>query len=271
MTEITLIDFLKKYSTVNNQFIDDFYGLYDIKNPDKFNVNLNTLATWLKCKKYNLKETLNLSYTKNIDYILVKNSNKKTSKKQSNPVGKPNQIIMLTPDTVKLLCMRSKAEKADQVRNYYLQLEKLIDKYKDHIISSMDEKIQALKNNQKPKVNTKKGVLYIIKASDDETLYKIGRTKDLKNRLNGYNSGKADSIAPILIYEANDIITVENCVKALLKKYQYRKYKEVYEADVDLIKESIKQCDELNSCLTLIKKNKTKITDEKYFISIHKD
>lgn len=76
----------------------------------------------------------------------------------------------------------------------------------------MDEKIQALKNNQKPKVNIKKGVLYIIKASDDETLYKIGRTKDLKNRLNGYNSGKADSIVPILVYEANDIITVENCV-----------------------------------------------------------
>lgn len=177
---------------------------------------------------------------------------------------------MLTPDAVKLLCMRSRAAKADQVRNYYLQLEKLIDKYKNHIIASMDQKINALKNNQKPKVNINKGVIYIIKASENESLYKIGRTMNLKNRLNTYNSSKGDGIIPILVYETDDILAVENCVKALLKKYQYRKYKEIYEADADFIKESIRLCDEANNCLNLISKNKSKIKSDNYFIGLYK-
>lgn len=47
---------------------------------------------------------------------------------------------MLTSDTVKLLCMRSRAEKAEQVRNYYLSLKKFIE--------SMNKKIKSLENNQ---------------------------------------------------------------------------------------------------------------------------
>lgn len=45
--------------------------------------------------------------------------------------------------------MRSRAEKAEQVRNYYLSLEKFIDKYKNHVIESMNKKIKSLENNQK--------------------------------------------------------------------------------------------------------------------------
>lgn len=34
--------------------------------------------------------------------------------------------------------------------------------------------------NQKPRINPKKGIIYIIKASDDMTLLKLGKTKNLK-------------------------------------------------------------------------------------------
>jgi len=71
-----------------------------------------------------------------------------------------------------------------------------------------------LENNQKPKVNPSKGVIYIIQTADDKTLYKVGRTKNLKNRLLSYNSDKKDDIIPLYIYETDDIEAVE---KFLLK------------------------------------------------------
>ncbi|NBX50662.1 hypothetical protein EBT25_12165 [bacterium] len=36
----------------------------------------------------------------------------------------------------------------------------------------------------------------------------------------------------------------EACVKALMKKYQLRKYKEVYQANLEMIKNLIEKCDE---------------------------
>lgn len=267
-----LIEFLKKYSTISNKFIDDFYGLYDMKDPNGFNVDLDRLCVWLNCVKKNIKETLFKSYNKNIDYKIIKqvtknlvtktkSKSKKKSKtngnsKPKNPVGKPLEKIMLTPDTVKLLCMRSRAKKAEQVRNYYLQLEKIVDKFKNHIIEAMNQKIKKLENNQKPKVNPKKGVIYIIKTLDGVGLYKLGRAQNFKNRMNNYNSDKADDIVPVFVYEVDDIGAVERCVKGLLKKYQYRKYKEIYQADVDLIKEAIDGCDKLEGRLTMIERNK---------------
>lgn len=38
-------------------------------------------------------------------------------------------------------------KKADQVREYYLELEKLIDQYKDIIIEKQNRKIKILKND----------------------------------------------------------------------------------------------------------------------------
>lgn len=38
---------------------------------------------------------------------------------------------------------------------------------------------------------------------------------------------------------------VEICLKGLLKRNQYRKRKEFYQVDIDIINELIKSCDEL--------------------------
>ena len=172
--DMTLVDFLKKYSTISNKFIDDFFSLYDINKPDDFTVDLDKLCRWLKCYKHSIKATLSSSYTNRVDYIILRD------KIEHKTAGKPRDRIMLTSDTVKLLCMRSRAKKAEQVRNYYLSLEKFIDKYKNHVISSMNDKIKSLESNQKPKVNHTKGIIYVIKTSDDISLYKIGRTKNLR-------------------------------------------------------------------------------------------
>jgi hypothetical protein len=47
----------------------------------------------------------------------------------------------------------------------------------------------------------------------------------------------------IFQYETDDVKQLESCVKVLMKKTQYRKYKEIYQVDLNIIKKTIKKCD----------------------------
>jgi hypothetical protein len=58
----------------------------------------------------------------------------------------------------------------------------------------------------------------------------------LKNRLKQYNGDKKDELVPIYIYETDDVDIVESCIKSYVKKYQYRKYKEIYKTDINMLK-----------------------------------
>ncbi len=236
--------FLKKYSDVPNGFIEDFFSIAKESYADnEFEINLDKVVKWLKVQKGHLKRLLTSKFEENYDYIIsqakVKNKNR-----GSNYVD----IIYITPDCFKELCMISQTAKATQVRKYYLSIEKLVRKYHQHIEDKLYKELGLLKNNQKPKVNPKKGVVYIIKALNSTTnIYKLGRTKNLKNRLKNYNSANANDIEPLFILEVNDIDKVEECVKTLVKDFKYRKYKEVYEVDLNVLKSAFFRCDELVS------------------------
>lgn len=237
-----LIDFMKRYSRISNEFIEDFFGLYDNSSTDTvpFLIDSDVIVKWLDTTKFALKKTLSETYKKNTDYVIRK----------SEPTGKkgaPREVILLTPKCFKLMAMQSRTKKAIQVREYYYELEVLLDKYKEYIIAGLNDKIQALENNQRPKVNPEKGVIYVLQGSDDTSVYKLGKTTNLKSRMRSYNADKKDDVVPIYIYETDDVDTVEACVKALSKKYQYRKYKEVYQINLDLLKKFIDGCAELDS------------------------
>jgi predicted GIY-YIG superfamily endonuclease len=171
--------------------------------------------------------------------------------------------------------MHSKTKKSIEVREYFYGLEELIDKYKNYIIEGLNEKIKKLENNQKPKINPSKGIIYIIQTADDKSLYKIGKTKNLKKRLQNYNADKKDDIIPVYIYETNNIDAVEKCVKAFIKEYQYRKYKEVYEVNIDIIKTFINKCGniaDLNKGGNIADLNKGgNKYNSKYFIVLYKN
>ena len=148
----------------------------------------------------------------------------------------------------------------------------------------MDKKIQQLEHNQKPKINSNKKIIYVFRAlNSDLTLYKIGKTINSKTRFSSHNSPLVNDLEVLFQYETDNIDQVESCVKALMKKAQYRKYKEIYRVDLDIIKKTIKNCDtdiiEINK--EIEKKNKkqkggtiiNKIDDKEilYLLSPHED
>ena len=256
------------YSTffkINNDFIDDFFGLYDPNDKYNFAINLENIAKWMNTNKSDLKDTLINSYKEKIDYKIIKG-------KSNGLKGKPKETILLTSKCFKLMAMQSKTKKAIQVREYYYELEQVIDQYKEYIIKGLEEKIKKLENNQKPKINPSKGIIYILETADGFGHYKVGKTINLKQRLSKYNGDKKDDIIPLYVYETNDIDNIEKCVKTYAKQYQYRKYKEVYKADLNMLKDLINDCGEFNKKTNLkIKWKSNKQTGGNHYIAIFRD
>jgi phage anti-repressor protein len=165
-----------------------------------------------------LKKLLISNFTKKTDYIEIKESGKKGR-------GINNTIhVLLTYNCAKLLCMISKCEKASTIRNFYIELEKLIITYKDNIVNDLNNQLGIKnKNNDIIESNNKEGLIYVLKV-DDETK-KIGNTKDIKKRMKQYNVGKIHELPIVLVYKSKNIIELEKCIKKNLSSYRVKKIK----------------------------------------------
>jgi hypothetical protein len=89
-----------------------------------------------------------------------------------------------------------------------------------------------------------KKIIYVFRAMNtDLTLYKIGKTINSRTRFSKHNSPMANDLDVLFQYETDNIDQVEQCIKSMMKKAQYRKYKEIYQVDLNIIKSVIKDCD----------------------------
>ena len=217
--------FLKQFSTIPHNFIIDFYIISKEEYTDNdLVIEFEKVYKWLDVNKGDLKKVLVKHFDLDYDYSI-----EKIKKKQINSRGATiYEKILITPNCFKELCMVSNTKKAKEVRKYFIEMEKLIKKYYELIKEEMYKKIGILETNQKPKTEIKGGIIYILRAlNSDTTLYKLGKTEDLKKRLNTYNTGNANDIEPLFILPVNDVDNVETCIKKICKLYKYRKYKEV--------------------------------------------
>lgn len=188
-----------------------------------------------------------------------------------NKNGRPSEDIMLTPTCFKRLAMMSRTAKAEEVREYFLKIEAHLEKYKNYIINAMNKKIEKYEKELKPQPTIKsEGVIYVLKTNEDiEGVYKIGRTRDFQARIKTHQSSHPDKLEIAYVYETENIEYVEKCLKDLLKDKAYRKRKEFYEIDTDILKELIVQCECLH--LTARKKpGKIRNPQCRYIINIHK-
>ena len=242
MNTLSLKDFLKKYSTLSNDFIDDFYNIYDFNehNNNDFIIDINIVAKWLGSKKGKIKETLNNTYNLNIDYKISK-------EKLNNKISKSNkEIILLTPDCFKRVCLLSKTKKGNEVRTYFIELEKLINNYKNYIIEGLKSTVNILENNQKPISKNVKAVVYILKSPKDiDGILRFGKTTDFTNRLANYNSANSDKMEVLFVFDTKNSAQVESCVIAQIKQFRYKKRKDFYQIDINIIKELINSCNQL--------------------------
>ena len=209
--------FINKYSFVNSKFVKDFYNIIKEDYIERFNeflIDSEILRKWLQINiKQRFNDTIKRSYKKNIDYKIEKIKNTEGSG------GHNLEKITLTPESAKKICLSTNSKKGPQVQQYFLDLEVALYKYKNFIIEGMDNKIKQLENNQKPKINSNKKIIYVFRAlNTDLTLYKIGKTINSKNRFSKHNSPMANDLKVLFQYETDNINQVELCIKAYMKK-----------------------------------------------------
>ncbi len=273
---INLEKFLIKNSDINKQFITDFFGfqkktLYNKYDP--FVINLEDIAFWLESRKTTLKETLTLYYANNIDYIIIKNmpnENFQTRKQgnlqedlreKSEPIqqdkklkhgGHNKKLVLLTPDCFKMLCMRSKTKKSQKIREYYIELEKLIDKYKDTMIQEKDNKIRILENDLKKEVFPLGNYSYIIQEKDElgEIFFRIGQSGDLKSRIANHNSSSIHNKLVSFKIKTENKLQFESCLRSTMLNFRYKNNKDYYMIPNDKVEEAI------NICKNIVKKFK---------------
>lgn len=249
---MTLKEFLKTYSTVPNGFIDDFFSLYDMHTLQIDPVvDLDVVSKWLEVHKRTLVATLKASYKDQIDYKTMRSTRRTVGKKYG---GNHYTKVLVTPDCFKRLCMLTRSPKGEQVRTYFIELESLIVRYNRQIIASIEADVRRLENNMRPRDPTDSaGYVYAIKAGED--LIKLGRSKDLNQRLDAYQTGRSDLVNVIFKYRTDNLKKVEACAHALLREQRYRgcrrRCKEVYKIHIDDIKRIVKGCGDLSDSLTL--------------------
>ena len=240
--------FLKVHSVIPNEFIDEFLSMtpdYPLVQTD-FVIDLDIVAKWLSVRKDNLIRALRMNYKVDIDYVISKSTNK-TGKYGGNHYKK----VMLTPDCFKRLCMLSRSRKAEDVRSYYINLEALLIQYYKQTLDGMEQDIKNLEKSLQPKSSQKAlqaGYIYVLKAShNSDSMYKIGRTKDLKKRLATYQTGKLEEVEVIYKFRTDNLKGVEDCVKLALKDVRPRKFKEIYKVDLNIIKQVISKCQQIEA------------------------
>ena len=155
-------EFIIKFSFVNETFVKDFYEIIKEDYIERFNeflIDSEKLRRWLQIKiRRSFNDTIKKSYKKNIDYKIEK------IKKSKGSGGQNFEVITLTPEAAKKICLSTKSEMGPQVQQYFLDLEFALYKYKNYIIKGMHVKIEQLEQNQKPYINPNKKIIYVFEA-----------------------------------------------------------------------------------------------------------
>lgn len=262
-TQLTKQELLKVFTTIPNAFIDDFYVVLYQKPNNEFPISLDTAAKWLECNRNELKRTLTNSYEQDFDYIIHK------AQRASKINGGQNKLdVFMTVDCFKRICMRTRSPKGETVRTYFIELDNFISTYAAEFSQAIKDKIMDATG--KIENSTRKtegpGWLYAFQTAEDPDFVKIGETKrELQERLDEYNTGRKHDVVPIVQLYVPRRKDVEACLKTLLEEKQYKHHREVYEADMDIIKKLIKGCNRLS--MTIHMRNKARpMKGSKYYL-----
>lgn len=123
--------FLEIYANVPDKFIENFIHITEENYLNTMpSINLDIVAEWLDISRNNLEQLL-IFFTENYDYLFD----------QEN-------IIMITPDCLKTLCIMSKSIKGNEIKQYFISIEKLINEYHMNIREKLQNQITLLEDKQ---------------------------------------------------------------------------------------------------------------------------
>lgn len=147
--------------------------------------------------------------------------------------------VYLTYDCFKMLCMLSQAEKSQEIRKYYVEIEKHLLSYRNEIISDLHKQIGIKVKNKNY------ALIYILKVSPDSDIFKFGKTKNIKKRMSNYGVGNVKEYEIMYVMKVKEglLSDVEKCVKKNLDENTYKtKSGEIIKLDYKRILDTLIYC-----------------------------
>lgn len=237
-----LIDKLKdEFTTDEAQVLAFNFKCYLQYKPTEFVIDLHKAYEWMGFTRVdNVKRMLIKTFEENVDYcvtnscdVLPLNSEEQNSYKNvgENRGGHNKEIILMTTECFKQLCMISQTEKSKNIRKYYVKMERIfLDVVNEEFKIKMYEKDQLLHDQQqmiKNIINDKHKALlelatgplvYFIQITPN--LLKFGRSTDLNERFNKHKTtfGKDIEIVHIQPTEFDREVETELKTNPLFKQ-----------------------------------------------------
>lgn len=267
----------QKNYNIERLYIDRFYS--SIEN-DKWIYIDNEMLKWFGYshdrdrdnKKYYI-ELLKNNFIENDEFKMI------SSAELNNYIGdvyvapltntintyKTTKHLILEPECFKKSLMLMRTEKAKEIRNYYIELEKIFKHYlkyqneynRQELIESQQELIEYKQESQqqleekeniiqeqKKELAYKTGILiekgklinekYIYVATSKNyfksNIFKIGRTNNIKTRLKGYATGRIndDKFHYIFVMKCYDDVALEHLIQSKLKQFQFKEQNNNY-------------------------------------------
>ena len=226
-------------------FIASFY-CYLNSNPKEFVIDLDNIWEWLGfSKKGNAKKTLAQHFSKDIDYKIIV-----LQVENNDHCGRINEKITMTVKTFKKLCMKASTKKADEIHDYFIRLEEILQETiaeestelqkqleaSDTLLKSTEAALQSQHEKFKKLVrkkhyDTEPGqMVYVYKndVTDANSIIRVGKTDNIKIRETHYN---AANINGEIVYAKrcynNDIM--EKVCHHILDKYRVHREQEWFQ------------------------------------------
>ena len=170
--------------------------------------------------------------------------------------------------------MGSDSDKAESVRMYFIKLREFLVEHQDLINQSLNNKKEL------EKYVGYESIYFFAVDERKPNIFKVGRTKDIIQRLRNYNIGRIKEVELKYFAIVKNPLLIENCIKLKLKKEQVYVNKEIYQVNVNKLKKIIDECyckhvpdkknkqmyEELASLLDLYAYTKDKIHIKPYIV-----
>lgn len=220
----------ENFTTEDQQlFIDSFKAYLQYGDDDTaFVINLDDVWEWVGFSTIgNAKKLLVTKFVIDKDYkvLLLR------SEKQTGRGGHNKESVLMTVNCFKKFCIKASTAKGDQVCDYYLKMERVMQKY---IKESMDAAQQQLNETRNALENErhhvlkqayhKKSLVYVLRVHDvaDGFIIKIGETTDIKGRLSKISSSFGCPVKVLDVFQCEESHAFEQLLHSeLLIKYKY--------------------------------------------------
>jgi len=238
---VKLLNKIKTYFTEYEQqmFLTSFYCYLNYNKKTDFVIDLDNIWRWLGfASKFNSKRLLEKCFIIEKDYKILLPPHEK---QEVTPHGGHNkETIMLNIETFKKYCMKAGTKKADEIHDYYLKLEEIIQEILEEQNTELQnaliikEKQLELKTEELEIFKANKTVLYIYNTDTRRipSEYKIGVTLNIHTRIASFNTPITHGKLEFEVYiEDLNLRTLESYIHLLLKPFQV--LRENYRIDLE--------------------------------------